>query len=273
MARPEASGFEVFAVRYGTLHAPKSEFFYRHSSYGEPDAEVEMAYWFWLLRRGDETIVVDCGFAPDVGARRGRTCLQAPPDALRALGVEPESVSIVLASHLHYDHIGNLAAFPAATLIVARRELEFWTGPMARRFQFASHVEEREIALVEEAAAGGRVRLTDGTEEIADGVTTIAVGGHSPGQLIAIVRSEGGIVVLASDAAHFYEELEFERPFGVVHDLERMYAAYDLLKEFERTGAEVVPGHDPEVGRRYPRAQAAGAVEAVRIGCGQQGRK
>jgi glyoxylase-like metal-dependent hydrolase (beta-lactamase superfamily II) len=270
MARPEASAFEVYAVRYGSLRAPKSEFFYRHSSYGEPDAEVEMAYWFWLLRRGDETIVVDCGFAPEAGARRGRTCLQAPPDALRALGVEPESVSTVLVTHLHYDHIGNLGAFPAATLIVARSELEFWRGPMARRFQFATHVEESELALVEAAAAAGRVRLTGGTEEIADGVTTIAVGGHSPGLLITVVRSEGGDVVLASDAAHFYEELEFERPFSVVHDLEQMYAAYDLLKEFERTGAEVVPGHDPEVGRRYPLVEAAGTVEAVRIVCAER---
>jgi len=54
---PEASPFEVYAVRYGSLRAPKSELFLRHSSYGEPDAEVEMAYWFWVLRRGDETIV------------------------------------------------------------------------------------------------------------------------------------------------------------------------------------------------------------------------
>ena len=172
----------------------------------------------------------------------------------------------MLVTHLHYDHIGNLAAFPAATLIVPRSELDFWTGPMARRFQFASLVEESEIAFVEAAAAAGRVRLIDGTEEIAEGVTAIAVGGHSPGQLITVVRSEDGDVVLASDAVHFYEELEFDRPFSVVGDLEQMYAAYDVLKGLARTGAEVVPGHDPEVARRYPRADATGVVEAVRIG-------
>jgi glyoxylase-like metal-dependent hydrolase (beta-lactamase superfamily II) len=262
----DASAYEVYAICYGSLRAPKSELFYRYSSYGEPEAEVEMAYWFWLLRRGKEAIVVDCGFAPEAGARRGRTCLQAPPDALRALGLEPESVSTVLVTHLHYDHIGNLAAFPAATLIVPRVELDFWSGPMARRFQFASLVEESEIAFVEAAAAAGRVRLIDGTEEIAEGVTAITVGGHSPGQLITVVRSEGGDVVLASDAAHFYEELEFDRPFAVVGDLVDMYAAYDVLEELARAGSEVVPGHDPQVARRYPRVAATAAVEAVRIG-------
>ena len=65
---------------------------------------------------------------------------------------------------------------------------------------------------------------------------------------------------------HFYEELEFDRPFSVVGDLVEMYATYDVLKELARAGAKVVPGHDPEVARRYPRVQAAGDVEAVRIG-------
>ena len=64
--------------------------------------------------------------------------------------------------------------------------------------------------------------------------------------------------MLASDAVHFYEELEFDRPFSVVGDLAEMYAAYDVLKELARAGAKVVPGHDPEVARRYPRVQAAG---------------
>jgi glyoxylase-like metal-dependent hydrolase (beta-lactamase superfamily II) len=267
MASPDgARRYEVEAVRYGTLRSRKAELFFRHGSYGEPDVDVEMAYYFWLLRDGAETIVVDCGFDPGVGARRGRTCLCPPVEALRALGVEPESVSTVVVTHLHYDHVGNLAAFPAATFIVPRRELDFWTGPIASRFQFASHVESSEIEFVEKAVADGRVRLTDGTEEILDGITAMAVGGHSAGQQVTVVRGRDADVVLASDAAHFHEELELERPFAIVHDLEQMYIAYGVLKGFAEEGAEVVPGHDPDVARRYPRVATAGAASAVRIG-------
>ena len=110
------------------------------------------------------------------------------------------------------------------------------------------------------------MRLTEGTEEIADGITAIAVGGHSPGQQVTVVRAAGGDIVLASDAAHFYEELELERPFAVMHDLEGMYAAYDLLKRYEREGAVVVPGHDPEVARRFRRVSALGDGDVVQIG-------
>src|ERR1700710_735825 len=106
---PEPTRYEVHAVRYATLEATKGDLFYRHGSYGEDDEPVEMAYWFWLLRSISDTIVVDCGFDPRVGARRGRTCTVEPLEAMRALGVEPEIVTTVVVTHLHYDHIGNLS--------------------------------------------------------------------------------------------------------------------------------------------------------------------
>ena len=65
---------------------------------------------------------------------------------------------------------------------------------------------------------------------------------------------------------HFYEELELERPFAVMHDLEQMYVAYEVLKGLALEGAEVVPGHDPDVARRYPQIGTAGAASAARIG-------
>ena len=245
--------YEVIAVRYGTLTARKSQLYHRYEAYGEADAEVEMAYYFWILRAGAETILVDTGFDPVVGARRGRTCLCPPLDALSLVGVERESVSAVIVTHLHYDHIGNLDAFPHAELVVPRREFEFWTGPAAARFHFASHVEAPEVALLAEARRAGRVRLTDGVEEIFEGITARSVGGHSPGQQVTVVSALAGDVVLASDAVHFYEEFELDRPFGVIADLEQMYAAYDLLRELVAAeGAVLVPGHDPAVLSRFP---------------------
>lgn len=246
--------FDVYAVRYATLVAKKSHFFYRYEAYGDADAEVEMAYYFWVLRSGDETIVVDTGFDPAAGERRGRTCLCPPVDALRRMGVDPTSVSTVVVTHLHYDHIGNLHAFPQAEFVVPKRELEFWTSPIASRLQFASHVEAEEIEFLRQADADGRVRVTEGTEVILDGVTAMSVGGHSAGQQLTVVSSVGGDVVLASDAVHFYEELELQRPFAVMHDLERMYVAYDVLNGLALAGAAVIPGHDPEVARRYAAA-------------------
>lgn len=247
-----AEPFEVVAIRYGTLRARKSELVYRYASYGDPDAEVEMAYFFWLLRRPGETVLVDTGFDPAVGARRGRTCVLPPLEALGSLGVEPNGVDTVVVTHFHYDHIGNLDAFPHAQIVIPRKEFDFWTDSVATRKQFAVHVEPAEIARIERAVTEGRVRSTEGEEEILGGVTALSVGGHSPGQQVTTVAVEDGLVALASDAVHFYEELELDRPFGVIADLARMYEAYDALKEMAAAGTTVVPGHDPDVLRRHP---------------------
>ena len=240
--------YEVTALRYGTRTTRKSECYYRWSSYDEPDAEIGMDYFFWVLRNGDATIVVDTGFSPGSGARRGRTMLCPPVDALRRIGVEPESVETVVLTHLHYDHTGNVDAFPAAELAVQRRELEFWMSPEAKEPRHAAVVEPAEIDRITAAA----LRLLDGDGEIASGIDAICVGGHSPGQTVLLVEGKDGPVVLASDAIHYYEELELERPFEIFHDLNAMVEGYRTLRRLaELPGAVLVPGHDPEVMRRF----------------------
>jgi glyoxylase-like metal-dependent hydrolase (beta-lactamase superfamily II) len=261
--------YEALAIRYGSLRARKSELYHRYELYGEADAEVEMSYYFWLLRAGERVVLVDTGFDPAVAARRGRNCLVAPVEALAELGIAPEAVSAVLVTHLHYDHIGNLDAFPAAELIVPRRELEFWSGPLARRPQFASHVEGAEIAQILLAKDEGRLRLTEGSEEVLPGISAVEVGGHSPGQLVVVVDGVGGRVVLASDAVHFYEELVLGRPFAVVADLARMYEAYDRVAELARAPrTAVVAGHDPSVMERFPSVHSNRGL-AVRVDRGE----
>ena len=110
------------------------------------------------------------------------------------------------------------------------------------------------------------MRLIDGTEQILDGVTAIAVGGHSPGQQVTVVGSDGGDVVLTSDAVHFYEELELERPFAVVHDLEQMYAR---LRPAQGARAARARSSSRATTRTSPgasRESRPDEVEAVRIG-------
>jgi glyoxylase-like metal-dependent hydrolase (beta-lactamase superfamily II) len=260
-----APAYEVIAVRYATRETTKSECYYRYWSYGEPDAPIRMDYFFWALRAGEDTILVDTGFTPGVGIRRGRTCLHEPLEALRRLGIRPESVPLIVFTHLHYDHTGNLGAFPQAELIVQDRELEFWSGPEASRHQFALHVEPEEIGQIVDARREGRVRVLQGTEEIAPGISAICVGGHSPGQTSLVVDGVNGTVVLASDAVHYYEELELGRPFDVLVNLRAMYLAYDTLNEVVReSGGALVAGHDPLVLDRFPALDGAEGL-AVRV--------
>jgi glyoxylase-like metal-dependent hydrolase (beta-lactamase superfamily II) len=196
--------WDVVAVRYATLNSTRGALYYRWADYGEPDGPQVMDYFFYVLRGDGRTIVVDCGFDPVAGARRGRTCLTEPVEALRLLGIEPAEAETMLISHLHYDHIGNLGAFTKARFLVPERELAFWTSDVARYHGFWHHVEADEIARVADLHAAGRVDTYGGATEIAPGLNALEVGGHSPGQQILLVDTASGRLVLTSDAVHLY---------------------------------------------------------------------
>jgi glyoxylase-like metal-dependent hydrolase (beta-lactamase superfamily II) len=205
-----------------------------------------MDYFFWVVRDGARTTLVDTGFDPAVGERRGRTVLCPPLDALVRLGIERTSVEQIVLTHLHYDHTGNVHAFPNAELVVPAKELDFWTDSCD------SIVEPAELEEIAAAERGGRVRRLAGDGEITTGISAVAVGGHSPGQLVIVVETERGPVVLASDALHYYEELERNRPFAIVVDLDEMLAGYATLRRLAAApGARLVAGHDPAVLERF----------------------
>lgn len=259
--------YEVLAVRYATRETTAAEVFLNFHTYGVEDNHLVMDYFFWVIRNGSRTVVVDTGFTPEVGEPRGRSMTTAVPDGLARLGIDPTSVETVIITHGHYDHTGNIGLFPNATFIMADSELKFWVGPLSIRHLFAVSVERSDIDGILRLEADGRVQRIAGTYEVAPGITVVEVGGHTPGQVIVIVDGEGGPVLLASDAVHYYDEVDLDRPFLIVADLPRMYEAFDTVSTIVKTpGTAYVAGHDPLVFERFVAIDPADPGFGVRAG-------
>ena len=262
----ETLDYSVYAVRYATREARSGEHFHGRGRGQDPhDAPMPMDYFVWVAVSDEHTVVVDTGFSAEVAARRGREHLRCPSEGLAALGIDAGSVRYAILTHLHYDHVGNLQKFPAATFVVQDEEMAFWTGRYAGRELFRELVEPDDVGYLVRANFEGRLRFVSGSENIVPGVEAHKAGGHSAGLQVVRVRTARGAVVLASDATHFYANIEQDRPFSIVSDLPRMYGAFDLVRSLAGSPGHVVPGHDPLVMDRYPAAKEGLEGVAVRI--------
>jgi glyoxylase-like metal-dependent hydrolase (beta-lactamase superfamily II) len=177
-------------------------------------------------------------------------------EGLKALGMQPDTVEDVVLSHLHWDHAGNHDLFPRARYHVQEKEARFCTGPcMCHAFLRRPYAVEDVTAYVRKLYAG-RIAFHDGAEEIAPGISVHWVGGHARGLQVVRVRTRRGWVVLASDASHFYANIERSRPFSLMVDVEDMLKAFQTVRALSSSAQHAIPGHDPLVLARYPRFHA-----------------
>ncbi len=242
--------WQVHAVKYADRNARmRADSFILADNHDAPHA---MDYFMWVLRRDGNVILVDTGYDNIEAASRGRPIRMDPVAALRPLDLRPEDVAQVIVTHLHYDHAGGLHLFPNAHLHLQAAEMAYATGPCMchdrLRMPFtADHVCEAVRRLY-----SGKLTFHDGDAEIADGVTVHRIGGHSRGLQAVRVRTESGFLVLASDAAHYYENLWGRKPFPIVVDLQDMLDGFNTLQRLASDPNLIVPGHDPLVRSLFP---------------------
>ena len=171
--------------------------------------------------------------------------------ALRELGVEPESIDVVIMTHLHFDHSGGASnrrgepVFPRARHVVQRREWEAATRPHERNR--ASYLAENLAPL------SPLLELVDGEAEIVPGIRVVPSPGHTPGHQSVLI--DGGGTGPESKALFLGDvvptSVHVKLPFIMAYDLDVEGTLASKKRLFERAIAEewlVLWGHDREHG-------------------------
>lgn len=169
-----------------------------------------------LVQHGDNNIVIDTGMGRRMTEKQlGIWHLTRPNgdllDALARLALQPEDITHVIDTHLHFDHCaGNtrfneageiVPTFPNAEYIVQRREYQDASQPNERTA--ATYLSDNWQVLMD----NGQMRLLDGDTEILPGIWGIVTPGHTPGHMSVRFEAEGQhaafLCDLASYAVHF----------------------------------------------------------------------
>lgn len=242
--------WQLYAVRYARHDRMARE----NAIGGDPhdSSPMPLDYFIWAAISGDRQIIIDSGFDEAMARQRGREFLHPPAGGLSRIGVDPATVADVVITHMHYDHCGNHSLFPAARYHIQDREMQYATGRTMTHALMRFPFDEEDVVEMVRRVFRNRVVFHEGDAEIAPGLSVHHVGGHTMGMQVVRARTRRGTIVLASDASHFYANIERGLPFPVTYNLTEVLEGYRRIHAMADSPEHVIPGHDPLVLDRYP---------------------
>ncbi len=200
-----------------------------------------------LMRRAGRTVLLDAGPRDLFGPACGHL-----PEGLAELGVAPDDVDTLYATHLHPDHIAGMvssdgaAVFANATLVVPDAERSFWADESRFTGDLAGIADWAALARTVLAAYGDRLRLIGPEDDIAPGLTALSLPGHTPGHSGWRFAAGDAMLLHVGDIVHVPDLQVADPEIGISFDIDMDTARRTrkrLLDELATDGALFTGGH------------------------------
>ena len=191
------SAYSIWVMEYAyVVKQPTSLFIYGAHNQGHR----KMPYGYIVIKGHGRTMMVDVGYNHQAYGKvlaesYGVENWHPPQTVLAEVGVRPDEVSTVFQTHAHFDHMGNIEAFPNATFYIQERELSKWVWSMSleRRFRWLMlGIDPADIMRLVDLARQGRLVCVDGEREnVAPGIDLhAAFDTHTWGSMYVTVRND-----------------------------------------------------------------------------------
>ncbi len=215
-----------------------------------------LAFHSFVIRTPDTVVLVDtCTGNHKRRPHKIRYHMNEWPylERLRSVGTTPESVDIVICTHLHADHVGWntswvdgrwVPTFPNATYLLAETEFDHWRNDHKRACYTKDPYFEDSIQPVIEA---GQVQLVEMDHQIDAYVRLSGCPGHTPGHVAVVVECDGAAAIMSGDI--FHHPLQCVRPrWNSCFCVDRQWAQrtrMEFLEQYADSGILVMPAHFP----------------------------
>jgi glyoxylase-like metal-dependent hydrolase (beta-lactamase superfamily II) len=245
-------GLQILALPSGLVPAAQEAAVTYQRGYGKTRP---LPMIMFVITGGDRPIMVDTGTPDQEFVRKyvgyGHFERPAEEDTLRQLtgaGVDPAEVRDVVFTHLHWDHCSNIELFPNARFTVQDEELKYAVNPIPlhrRAFQHLPGTQPPWLPVL------SRLNVISGAVEIAPGVSTVPLPGHTPGSQGVLVETDKGPYLIAGDCLDSYDNWNWAGEEGVPHvpswSFTDVLQCDESFRRIESLGCEPIPSHDVQV--------------------------
>jgi len=241
-----SQNWDLFVIEYARSHQqPWVDLISGMSA----DGKVDLPFSFMLARRGDRNVLIDTGFMQDehssgFSRKFGIPNWISPVRMLSEIGVAAEAITDIVITHAHFDHMGSIAEFPNARIIIQKSELLSWYEAIALppRFGYLTAIIDPDnLRTALEASIEHRVTLVDGDKDnVLPGIHVRLAAGHTHGQQFVIVETARARLVVSGDCLYLRQQMTGRNNDGVYVPLNNATGSFwDQLKSLDKLNDEI----------------------------------
>jgi len=249
--------YEVYALKYATLAKPSPVADWVAG--GPQKDSVDIIFMFWLIKdKAGKNILVDAGCSGELQNAKdfGLYKVTRPDSVLLQIGVEPASVTDIIISHPHWDHIDGIKFFPNAQIWMQKDDYTYYVSGAWQKGGNKGGFEKSDVLTIVERNIAGKVTLVDGdNKEIFPGIKVFTGSRHTYNSQYVQVQSGNDRIIIASDNIWVYYSLEKSLPapsYGTL-DAKGYVATMQRMKTQASKIDYIIPGHDGSLFTKFPK--------------------
>lgn len=246
------NSYEIYALKYASLKFKFPVTFFAVGSTSKDS--IQPCYMVYLLKgKNGKNILVDAGFTetPPIYNMASFNYVR-PDEMLKKINVDPASITDIILTHPHWDHIGGIDLFPNAMVWMQEQDFNYFVGTAWQNNIDSSGFNTKDVLKIKQKKLDKKLQSIKGDSiEIMPGIRVFTGSKHTYESQYVLVGTGNDKVIIASDNSWVYYNLVNLLPIPKTFDTNAYLQNLKRMRAMVKNVDLILPGHDPLVFSKF----------------------